>query len=178
MPLVSVIASGNCAVVKPSEVAPHASLKLKQLILRNLDGDSYRAIEGLVEVAKALTNAPFDGICFTGSTEKGRLVATAAGKNLVPCVLELGGKCPVIVDESANLDFAAKEIARARFMNCGQTCVATDYVLLHYSVTDSFVRLLEKEIRTQWSDGANVNDMGKVINAFHTDRIKSLLKNH
>lgn len=164
MPLVSVIAAGNCAVIKPSEIAPHVSLKIKQLILRNLDTDCYRPIEGLVEVAKALTSAKFDGICFTGSTEKGKLVAAAAAKNLVPCVLELGGKCPVIVDQSANLEFAAKEISRARFMNCGQTCVATDYVLLHYSVTDKFMRILEKEIKSQWKDGTNVADMGKVVN--------------
>lgn len=135
-------------------------------------------MEGLVEVAKALTSSNFDGICFTGSTEKGKLVAAAAAKNLVPCVLELGGKCPVVVDESANLEFAAKEISRARFLNCGQTCVATDYVLLHYSVTDRFMRILEKEIKSQWKDGTNVADMGKVVNEFHHDRLKSLLKGH
>ena len=178
MPLISVIASGNCAVLKPSELAPNTALKIKSLLTRNLDMDCYRAVEGQVEVAKALSNTKFDGICFTGSTEKGKLVAAAAGKNLVPCVLELGGKCPAVVDESANLEFAAKEISRARFMNCGQTCVATDYVLLHYSVTDRFLRILEKEIRLQWKDGTNVADMGRVVNDFHADRLKGYLKGH
>lgn len=107
-PLVSVIAAGNCAVIKPSEVTPNTLLKIKSLITRWVDMGCYTVVEGQVEVAKALTNAKFDSICFTGSTEKGRLVAEAAGRNLVPCVLELGGKSPAIVDESANLNFAAK----------------------------------------------------------------------
>ena len=77
----------------------------------------------------------FDLICFTGSTEKGKLVATAAGKNLVPCILELGGKSPTVIDASANLEVAAKKIAFGKFLNAGQVCIAHDYVLVHYSVT-------------------------------------------
>lgn len=80
-------------------------------------------------MARALTDAHFDGICFTGSTEKGKLVAQAAAKNLVPCILELGGKSPVVVDSSADIDLAAKKIVNGRFMNAGQACVAPDYVL-------------------------------------------------
>lgn len=147
-PLVCVIAAGNCAVIKPSEITPHTLLKIKSLITRNLDTSCYAVIEGQVEVAKACSNTKFDSICFTGSTEKGRLVAQAAGKNLVPLVLELGGKSPAVVDENANLEYAAKQIARGKFLNCGQICVSTDYILIHYSVTDKFIRLLQKEIST------------------------------
>ena len=129
-PLVNVIASGNCAVVKPSEIAPNTLRKIKALMLRSIDSFCYTCVEGQVEVAKALSAAKFNSICFTGSTEKGKLVAAAAGKNLVPCILELGGKSPAIVDESANLELAARKIVMGKFMNAGQICVAPDYILL------------------------------------------------
>lgn len=118
-PLIHVIGAGNTAVIKPSELAPHISNALKKLINRNLDMSAYVCIEGQVEVAKALSTKPFDCICFTGSSEKGKLVAAAAGKNLVPCILELGGKSPSIVDEGADVDFAAKKISLGRFVNAG-----------------------------------------------------------
>lgn len=145
-PLIHAIAAGNCAVIKPSEIAPNTFFKIKSLITRSIDMQCYACIEGRVEVAKALSNVKFDKICFTGSTEKGRLVAQAAGKNLVPCILELGGKSPSIVDESANLEVAAKKIAMGRFSNSGQVCIAPDYVLVHYSLTDRFIPLLKKAI--------------------------------
>jgi aldehyde dehydrogenase (NAD+) len=85
-------------------------------------------------------------ICFTGSTEKGKLVAEAAGKNLVPCILELGGKSPSVVDESANVSFAAKKIAWGRFANSGQVCIAPDYILCHYSLADKLIAELKKAI--------------------------------
>lgn len=129
-PLVDVIAAGNCAVIKPSEIAPYTLRKVKSMFARNMDSASYICVEGQVEVAKALSSAKFDCICFTGSSEKGKLVAAAAGKNLVPCILELGGKSPAIVDESANLEHAAKKIVFGKFLNAGQICVSPDYILL------------------------------------------------
>mmetsp|Transcript_38457 Transcript_38457/g.28296 ORF Transcript_38457/g.28296 Transcript_38457/m.28296 type:complete len:191 (+) Transcript_38457:145-717(+) len=107
LPLIPVIAAGNTCVVKPSELSPHSSRAIKQLFARYLDGPSYVCIEGGVQVAIELTSKPFDYIVFTGGSEKGKLVAAAAAKNLVPCMLELGGKSPCIVDTSANLDYAA-----------------------------------------------------------------------
>ena len=95
-----------------------------------MDTSCYACIEGAVEVAKTLTTKPFDSIVFTGSTEKGRLVAASAAKNLVPCVLELGGKSPAIVDTSADLELAAKKIVFGRFLNAGQVCISPDYVLI------------------------------------------------
>lgn len=118
-PLINVICAGNTAVIKPSELSPNSLLAIKNLIENYLDKDSYICLEGQVEVAKALTSAKFDCICFTGSTEKGRLVATAAAQNLVPCILELGGKSPSLVDIDADLDLAAKKIVNGRFMNAG-----------------------------------------------------------
>lgn len=97
-----------------------------------------------------MTSLPFDIICFTGSTEKGKLVAQAAAKNLVPCVLELGGKSPVVIDETADLDLAAKKVAFGRFVNAGQTCIAPDYVLCPNSKIESFIKLLENYIQLFW----------------------------
>jgi acyl-CoA reductase-like NAD-dependent aldehyde dehydrogenase len=104
-PLVNVIASGNASVIKPSELAPHSLFAMKRLITSTLDTECFICIEGQVKVAITLTQSKFDGICFTGSTDKGKLVAQAAAKNLVPCVLELGGKSPLVVDsECKDLD--------------------------------------------------------------------------
>ena len=145
-PLINAIAAGNTVVIKPSEIAPNTLLKIKSLITRQLDMQCYTCIEGQVKVAQALTATKFDLICFTGSSEKGKLVAAEAGKNLVPCILELGGKSPSIVDEDANIELAAKKIALGRFVNAGQTCIAPDYALVHYSVTEKFITHLQKAI--------------------------------
>lgn len=132
-PLCQAITAGNCAVIKPSEMAANSSAVIKKLVEKYLDKECFAVIEGGVEVAAKICSYPWDLICFTGSTIKGKLVAEAAAKNLVPCILELGGKCPVVVDESANIDFAAAKIVFARFNNSGQTCISTDYVMVHES---------------------------------------------
>jgi aldehyde dehydrogenase (NAD+) len=118
-PFIYVIASGNTAVLKPSELAPHTFLALRNLLRSYLDSSCYICIEGKIEVAKALPTKKFDGICFTGSSEKGKLVAAAAAQNLIPCILELGGKSPSVVDADADLELAAKKIAFGRFVNAG-----------------------------------------------------------
>lgn len=100
-------------------MAPCTSRVIKDLVEKYLDNDCFAVIEGGPEVAAQIGNYPWDLICFTGSTMKGKLVAEVAAKNLIPCILELGGKCPVIVDTSANVDFAARKIAFARFSNSG-----------------------------------------------------------
>ena len=118
-PLVYVIAAGNCAVIKPSELSPNSMLAMKRLFSIYLDNTCYICIEGRIEVAKTIPSRKFDGLCFTGSTDKGKLVAEAAAKNLIPCVLELGGKSPIIVDKGSDVDFAAKKITFGRFINAG-----------------------------------------------------------
>lgn len=99
-------------------------------------------IEGGVEIASRICNYKWDLICFTGSTPKGKLVAEAAGRNLIPCILELGGKCPAVVDVSADIEFTAAKIAGARFGNSGQTCLSTDYAIVHESLQIQFVDAL------------------------------------
>lgn len=137
-PLIYAIAAGNCAILKPSEMSPQCSRVMKRLLVRFLDSSAYTVIEGAVQVAIAITSKPFDVICFTGSTEKGKLVAKAASANLVPCILELGGKSPFIIDSSADIDFAAKKVVWGRFANAGQVCVAPDFVLCHEKHYEKF----------------------------------------
>ncbi len=136
------IAAGNCVIVKPSELAPHTSGIIKKLFDNYMDPDYYQCIEGRVEVAKAVTRLPVDVICFTGSTMTGRLVAIEAAKNLVPCILELGGKCPVIVDETASIQPAVNRILSGKFLNCGQTCIGVDHIYIHESQKVQFKELL------------------------------------
>ena len=145
-PLIHVIAAGNGAVIKPSEISKFSCRKIKKLIAGYLDTNLYSCIEGGPQVGGAATSKRFDCICFTGSTKIGKLVAESAAKNLVPCILELGGKSPTIVDETADLEFAAKKIVFGKFTNAGQVCIAPDYLLVHYSKVDRLKDLLEKEI--------------------------------
>lgn len=135
-------------------------------------------IEGGVQVAVALTSKCVDGITFTGSTEKGKLVAAAAAKNLVPCILELGGKSPCIVDETADIDFAAKKLCFGRFANFGQTCVAPDYVYVHTKVKDLLIEKLAKYVKEMYDNGNKVDEYGHAINDFHHERLCALMKSH
>ena len=105
-------------------MSPESSAVIRKLVEKYLDNDCFAVIEGGVEIASRICNYPWDLICFTGSTMKGKLVAEAAGRNLVPCILELGGKCPAVVDDSASIGFAAQKIAFGRLNNSGQTCLA------------------------------------------------------
>lgn len=166
------IAAGNCVVLKPSEMAPCTSHVLKKLFDKYLDSRFYRCVEGKAEVAKALTNSKFDIILFTGSTQTGTLVAQAAAKNLVPCVLELGGKCPVVIDSTANLQSAAMRIAQGRFMNSGQVCVAADHLYVHNSVKKEFLKHLVEQTKALYgNDPEETGDMGKIISQDHMKRL-------
>jgi len=137
-PLAQAIATGNCAVLKPSEMAPESSALMTKLVEKYLDQRFFRVIEGDVSVSIAISKHPWDLICFTGSTDKGKLVMKAAADNLVPCILELGGKCPLIVSENANVDYAALKCAAFKFVNAGQTCITVDHVMVHHSVFNEF----------------------------------------
>jgi aldehyde dehydrogenase (NAD+) len=139
-----------------------------------------QVIEGGGPTAAALTNSKFDLVIFTGSPEKGKLVAKAAAENLTPCILELGGKSPTIVDEGANLENAVLRIAQGRFLNSGQTCVSPDYVLAHASVKEEFIRKLKEKLREFFGDDVSKNpDWARIVNENHTRRLKGLLEeNH
>ncbi|HQR36899.1 MAG TPA: aldehyde dehydrogenase family protein [Blastocatellia bacterium] len=142
-PLVGAIAAGNTAIVKPSEKTPNTSRFIASLVADVFDPREATVVEGEVDVAKALLDLPFDHITFTGSTAVGKIVMAAAAKHLTPVTLELGGKSPAIVDETADPVEAARRIAWGKFLNCGQTCVAPDYVLVHTSRADAFLDALK-----------------------------------
>ena len=134
-------------------------------------------IEGRVEVGKALTQLKVDIICFTGSTQTGRLVAIEAAKNLTPCLLELGGKCPVIIDQTANLESASKRIIFGKWINCGQTCIGTDHVYVHDKIYDKFKNVFLNELKNAFDkeDLLNSGDYAKIINKHHLQRLQSYL---
>ena len=176
-PLVSAIAAGNCAVLKPSELAPRTSEVIATLVRETFAEDFISVSSGGPGVAEALLTERFDKIFFTGSTRVGRLVMAAAAKHLTPVTLELGGKCPTIVCADANVELAAKRIAWGKFMNAGQTCVAPDFVLVQRGVRESFVTALKKSLREFYGDDASRSaDFGRIINARHFERLISYLR--
>ncbi len=174
-PLVSAIAAGNCAVIKPSELTPHTSAVLKKMIEETFDPNVVQLLEGGRETAEMLLDQPFDHIFFTGGTEIGRKVAAAAAKNLIPTTLELGGKNPAIVCEDIDPDVAARRIVRGKFMNAGQLCVAPDHVWVPRAMLDSFFQTLEKTIEQFFgSDPKQSPDVGRIVNRHHVDRLLAL----
>lgn len=120
----------------------------------------------------------FDIICFTGSTQKGKLVAGSAAKNLVPCILELGGKSPAILDESCDPDLVAKFVLFAKMTNTGQICISTDYLMCHESKLDAFMTSFKREVEHAYSDGREELKSGKIVTAFHYKRLCGMLENH
>lgn len=176
-PLIGAIAAGNCVVLKPSENAPNVSAVISKIISETFDRQYIRVIEGDIETTSLLIHAPFDHIFFTGSVPVGKIVMEAAAKNLVPVTLELGGKGPAIVDETANLDIAAKRIIWGKFINAGQSCIAPDYVIAHKSVKVKLISKM-KEIITSFygSDVSKSNDYGRIVNERQFDRLISILE--
>ncbi|HEX3021077.1 MAG TPA: aldehyde dehydrogenase family protein, partial [Lachnospiraceae bacterium] len=141
-PLVGAISAGNCAVLKPSELTPNVSRVVTEMIQETFDPEFICCIEGTVITNTALLNVAFDYIFFTGSPAVGRIVMKAAAEHLTPVTLELGGKSPTIVDRSANIKEAANRIIWGKTVNAGQTCVAPDYVYVHESVMEPFLKAL------------------------------------
>jgi aldehyde dehydrogenase (NAD+) len=164
-PFVSAIAAGNCVVMKPSEMTPHTSALMKRIISELFDESEAAVIEGDAGVAEALLRKKWDHIFFTGSPAIGRVVMKAAAEHLTPVTLELGGKSPVIVDRTANLDEAAKKIAWGKFLNCGQICIAPDYLLIDEAIQAPFVEKLRAAIAPE---------TGLIVNDRHAARIKHL----
>ncbi len=177
-PLVGAIAGGNTAVLKPSELTPKTSALLSTLINDNFPEEYLHVVEGEVETSTALLKEDFDYIFFTGSTGVGKIVAEAAAKHLTPTTLELGGKSPTIVHEDANLDEAAQRIARGKFANAGQTCVAPDYLLVHSSVKDELMSKFKEVITASYGENIVKNpNFGHVVSERHFDRLVGFLDN-
>ncbi len=175
-PLVGAIAAGNVCIVKPSELAPASSAAVKTIIDETFDESFVAAIEGGIETSQALLEHRWDHIFFTGGTEVGRIYARAGAEHLSRVTLELGGKSPTIVTDSAELDIAAKRIAWGKWFNTGQTCIAPDYVLVHRSVREQFVRKLGEAITEFYgADPQQSADYGRIINDRHFKRVAGLI---
>jgi aldehyde dehydrogenase (NAD+) len=175
-PLIGSMAAGNCAVLKPSESTPTISALLKRLIGETFDKEYIRVVEGEREATSALINSPFDYIFFTGSVPVGRIVMEAAGKNLVPVTLELGGKSPTIIDKTANLDIAAKRIMWGKLINTGQTCIAPDYLLVHKDIKEQLIASLKATIIDFYgSDASKSKDYGRIVNTRQFHRLASII---
>jgi aldehyde dehydrogenase (NAD+) len=145
-PLVGAVAAGNCAMLRPSERVPHTSRVARQIIETVFEPEEVALIGGDVTAAEVLLDLPFDHVFFTGSTAVGRKVLAAAARHLPSITLELGGKSPAIVDETADIEHAARSIMWGKFVNAGQTCVAPDYALVHESVAEAFVAACRKTL--------------------------------
>ena len=176
-PLVGAIAAGNCALLKPSEVAPHTSALFARWLPRYLDESCIRVIEGGVPETTKILEQRFDHIFYTGNGVVGRIVMGAAAKHLTPVTLELGGKSPCIVDATADLDVAAKRIVWGKFFNAGQTCVAPDYILVEESVHDALLTRLAATVREFYGDEPQSSpDFARIVNARHHGRLLKLLE--
>jgi aldehyde dehydrogenase (NAD+) len=175
-PLIGAISAGNCAILKPSEHTPHTSSAIAKIINSNFDPSFIAAIEGGIETNQALLAEKFDHIFFTGGTAIGKIVMEAAAKNLTPVTLELGGKSPCIVDETCDLDITAKRIVWGKFYNCGQTCVAPDYLLVQKKIKPILIQKLVECIKTFFGENPQQSaDLGRIVNERQFDRLLSLL---
>ena len=176
IPLIGAIAAGNCTVVKPSEYAVHSAKVLSKLLREIFDEKYVAVLLGGRAVNEAVLKERFDYIFFTGSQAVGKEVMRKASEYLTPVTLELGGKSPCIVDKTANLRLAAKRIVFGKFLNCGQTCVAPDYIYCDPEIKDALVAELRRQISRQYGKEPLKNrDYGKIINEKHFDRINSLI---
>jgi aldehyde dehydrogenase (NAD+) len=180
IPLVSALAAGNTAVIKPSELTPRTSAFIKQLLGELFEEREVAVVEGGADAAKGLLDLAFDHIFFTGSTRVGRIVMEAAAKRLTPVTLELGGKSPVILDESADMKSAARRIVWGKFLNGGQTCVAPDYVLVPEAKSGEFRREFKAALAGLYGSDEEARglnkDLCRIISPAHYERLKAMVR--
>lgn len=178
-PLIGAITAGNCAIVKPSELAPHSSACIAALIKEKFPPEYIAVVEGGVDVSKSLLENKFDYIFYTGSSVIGRNVMKAAAEHLTPVTLELGGKNPCIVDKDINLDVAARRIVWGKLYNAGQTCVAPDYVVVHQNVKDRLVTAMGDCIKMFYGpDPFQSADYCRIIDEKHYKRLFDLTRGY
>ena len=176
-PLIGSIAAGNCNVLKPSEYAPHTSSIISWIIERHFGNQYLAVIEGDARIGEDLLKERFDYIFFTGSVSVGKIVMSAAAKNLTPVTLELGGKSPCIVDKDVDIDLAAKRIVFGKFLNAGQTCIAPDFLLVHQSIKLKFLDQIKKYLNKFYGEDPRTSpDYVRIINTRHFNRLVDLLK--
>ena len=179
VPAVSAIAAGNAVAIKPSESAPYSAQIIQEIINKTLPANEVEVFQGDAEVSQELLGLPFDHIYYTGGMGVGKIVMKAAANHFASITLEMGGKSPVIIDETAELENAATKVAWGRIMNAGQVCIAPEYVIIHESMKDQFLALIKEKIDTLYnSDGAGLDKsqyVPRIINERHSARIKALL---
>ena len=179
-PLVYAIAAGNATILKPSEFTPHTSALLKEMLGELFDENEVAVIHGDYHVSTALLKLKFNHIHFTGSPMVGKIVMEAASKHLTSCTLELGGKSPTIVDETANMKEAASKIVWGKYLNEGQTCIAPDYILVHESKKEALVKAIKEQISSKYGEDTKQrmqnNNLCRMVNAKHYNRVQGLAK--
>lgn len=177
IPVVGALAAGNCVVLKPSELSPHSAQLMADLIPKYLDKDCYKVVLGGVEETTELLKERFDYIFFTGSPSVGRIVYTAANKYLTPVTLELGGKSPVFLDGTADVDIAANRIMWGKCINAGQTCIAPDYLMCTKEVEKKFVTAAQKVIKKFYGENPKSSpDFCRIVNTRNFNRLQTLTK--
>ncbi len=177
LPVIGAVAAGNTVVLKPSELTSKTSQLLKEIIETAFDQSHVSIVEGGITIAQELLTYRWDYIFFTGSIRVGKIIAKAAAKHLTPVTLELGGKSPCIVDQTASIKLAAKRIVWGKCINGGQTCIAPDYLLIHTTIKEEFITYFKEEIiRAYGQNPALSEDFPRIINESHFDRLISLLE--
>lgn len=178
-PLIGAIAAGNTVILKPSEYTPNVSEIIEKIITDAFAPEYISIIQGNAETTQSLLQLPFDYIFFTGSEQVGHIVYKAASEHLTPVTLELGGKSPAIIDESANIKVASERISFGKFTNAGQTCVAPDYLLVNRKVKNELISALTKTITEFYGENIQESpDYGRIVNEKHFNRLSELLNIH
>lgn len=175
LPVVNALSAGNTVVLKPSEMAPNTSRLMARLFNHHFPSELFCVVEGGVEVSTRLLNEPWDKIFFTGSPRVGKIVMKAAAEHLSDVTLELGGKSPTIVTDSASIALAARRIIWGKYVNCGQTCVAPDYVLAHHTVKEDLLMAMKAEMEKMYGDSQNNPAYGRIVNDHHFSRLTNYL---
>ena len=174
-PLVGAIAAGNCAVVKCSKSSVHTSALIRSILNDTFPEEYLYCVDAETDYDEILKQR-YDYIFFTGSPRVGKLIMRTASEHLIPVSLELGGKCPCIIDETADLKLAARRIAWGKNLNAGQTCVSVDYVVVQKGVKEAFVHLLQQEMRRRYPDASRNDSYPRIINRHHYERLSRLLE--
>ncbi len=171
-PLIGAIAAGNTVFLKPSEFTPNVSKIIDKIIKETFDSSYIHVVQGGVEVTQALLDLSFDHIFFTGSTKVGQIIYEKAAQKLIPVTLELGGKSPTIVDETANIKVTARRIIYGKFLNAGQTCIAPDYIYVHHNVKNTLEKALIDTLKEFYP---NYDDFTHIVSDQHVQRLKRLI---
>ena len=174
-PLIAAIAAGNTAIIKCSKESIYTSKVIKYIINKAFSSNYIFCVDEDIDYDELL-NQRYDYIFFTGSQRVGKIVMNIASNNLIPISLELGGKSPCIIDETADIKLAARRVLWGKLLNAGQTCVAVDYVLIHSSVKDRFIKYLQKEIKRRYPNALNNDTYPRIINEHHYKRLMNLIK--